>query len=121
MLRMRSSDSVRTISLNRDEVLSSIRSVAARIRHEHPEVVSIRLFGSIARGDHVGTSDADILVVLRSGTPGHPIDWIRAYYGYFRLPLPIDLLVYAENQITARLDSGDLQFNRLCDESVLLA
>ncbi len=118
MLQMRSSGSVRTISLNRDKVLSAIRSVAVRIRQDHPEVLSVRLFGSIARGDQVGTSDADILIVLRAETPGNPLEWIRTYYGYFRLPVPIDLLVYSEDQIACRLDSGDRQFTRLWTESL---
>ena len=118
MLQLRSSDSVKTIYLERDEVLSALSAVAAKIREERPEVVSVRLFGSIARGDQVGTSDADVLIVLRAGTQGNPVDWIRTYYGYFRLPVPVDLLVYNEDQVAGRLNAGDLQFTRLWTESL---
>jgi predicted nucleotidyltransferase len=118
MLKQISSDSVRTISLERDKVLSALSAVAAKIREERPEVVSVRLFGSIARGDQVGTSDADVLIVLRAGTQGDPVDWIRTYYGYFRLPVPVDLLVYGEDQVAGRLNAGDLQFTRLWTESL---
>ena len=121
MLQLRSSDFVRTISLERDEVLSALSAVAARILKERPEVVSVRLFGSIARGDQVGTSDADVLIVLRAGTQGDPIDWIRTYYGYFRLPVPVDLLVYSEDQVAGRLNAGDPQFTRLWTESLNLS
>ncbi len=81
---------------------------------------SIRIFGSIARGDQVGTSDADILIVVRSGTEGDPLRRIRSFYGYFRLPVPIDLLVYSEDQVSRLLDEKDPHFTRLWTESRLL-
>lgn len=120
MLRLRSSDSVRTISLERDEILEALSAIANRICQERPEVVSIRLFGSLARGDQVGTSDADVLIILRSGTEGDPVGWIRSYYGYFRLSVPVDILVYAEDQVAERLKEKDPQFTRLWTESISL-
>lgn len=120
MLRLRSSDSVRTISLERGEVLKALRAIAHRICQERPEVVSIRLFGSLARGDQVGTSDADVLIILRSGTEGDPVGWIRSFYGYFRLSVPVDILVYTEDQVAERLKERDPQFMRLWTESISL-
>ena len=120
MLQLKSSDSVTTIYLDRTEVLAALRDAAARIRKEHPEVSSVRLFGSVARGDHVGTSDADILIVVRAGEPGDPLAWIRAFYGYFRLAVPVDILVYSEDQIARRMQSADPQFARLWKESLEL-
>ena len=118
MLQLRSSGSVKTISLNRDEVLASLTAIAARICGEHSEVVSIRLFGSMARGDQVGTSDADVLIVLRRAEPGDPLEWIRTFYGYFLLPIAVDLLVFSEAQVADRLQSGDPWFTALWKESL---
>ena len=63
MLRERSSGSVKIISLDRDELLARLATIATRIRARHPEVREVRLFGSLARGDQTGTSDADLLIV----------------------------------------------------------
>lgn len=117
MLRLKSSDSVRTISLDRNELLKALGAIAARIHRERPEVVSVRIFGSIARGDQSGTSDADILIIVRSGTEGDPLLRMRSFYGYFRLPVPIDLLVYSEDQISRLLKEKDPHFTRLWTES----
>lgn len=118
MLRLTSYDSVTTISLEKNEVLAALRDIAAKISRERMDVVSIRLFGSLARGDHVGTSDADILIVLQGNRIDDPLDRIRSFYSYFRLPVPVDILVYSEAQIEERLQSGDPQFARLWKESV---
>ena len=118
MLQLRSSGSVKTISLDRDRVLSELKSVASRVCREHPEVASIRLFGSLARGDHVGTSDVDILIVLLGGEAGDPLERIRAYLGCFKLPVAVDLLVYTEDDVADRIRSCDPQFERLWSESL---
>lgn len=120
MLRLKSSGSVTTISVDRTEALAALRAAAVRIRDEHPEVVSVRLFGSLARGDHTGTSDADILIVLQQGLAGDPLAWIQTFYGYFSLPVPVDILVSDEAQAARRLGSGDPQFGRLWNESLNL-
>jgi predicted nucleotidyltransferase len=121
MLHLRSSGSVTTISLNTAEVLASLSAIAARIRAAHPEVLSVRLFGSVARGDQAGTSDVDVLIVLKGDESGDQLEWIRKYYSYFRLPVPVDLLVYSEAQLLDRLQSGDPWFARIFKESIGLA
>jgi hypothetical protein len=37
-----------------------------------------------------------------------------------RLPVPVDVLVYNEAQVAKRLSSGDLQFERLLNQSIEL-
>ena len=118
MLQVKSSDSVQTISVNRAEVLAALKTIASKIKAQHPEVLSVRIFGSLARGDQVGTSDVDVLIILRGTESGDPIEWIRRYYGYFRLPIPVDLLVYNEAQIEQRLQADDPGFKCLWIESL---
>ena len=120
MLQLKSSGSVKTISLNRTEVIKALEIIASRIHDEHPEVKSIRLFGSIATGDHVGTSDADILIILNREAACDFLESIRLFYGYFKLPIPVDVLVYNEDQIAKRLQSGDTEFERILGKSLEL-
>jgi predicted nucleotidyltransferase len=59
MLRVRSFDSVKIISLERDKLLTRLEQIVRKIVMERREVKEVRLFGSLARGDQVGTSDVD--------------------------------------------------------------
>ena len=77
MRLVQSCDSVTIISLQRDEILAQLRSAAQAIRAQHPEVESIRFFGSLARREETGTSDADVLIVIRRGCDsGDPLQRI---------------------------------------------
>jgi predicted nucleotidyltransferase len=78
-------DSVRIISLNRDHLLVRLREIAVQIRREQDDVEDIRLFGSLARGDATGMSNADILIVLREMTDTDPHRRILRFIGYFDL------------------------------------
>jgi predicted nucleotidyltransferase len=120
MLRQRSSGSVSIISIDRARLLRRLRAIAERIRSEHPEVAEVRVFGSIARGDHVGTSDVDVLIVLREGELGDPIERIRSFYPYFELPMGVDLLALTRDQLRRRLEMGDAFAERMGQESKAL-
>lgn len=121
MLRQKSYGSVKIISIDRDEVLARLRQSAERICAEHPEVKSVHVFGSLARGDQVGTSDADVLIVLCNGEPAEPMAQGRLFYSYFDLPIGVDVLVYTHDQVARRLQAGDAFMARIWAESQLLA
>lgn len=120
MLQQRSSGSVKIISINRDELLSRLRDVARRIYAEHPEVLSVRVFGSVARGDCVGTSDVDVLIVQKGDVGGNPLERARRFYPYFDLPIGVDLLVWTAEALAWQLHSGNAFFVRVWEESVAL-
>jgi len=82
MLQERSSGSVKIIWLDRSEVLARLHAIAHRNGEEHGEVRQVRLFGSLARGDQVGASDADVLIVLHSDTKGNFLERIQRFYSY---------------------------------------
>ena len=117
MRQQRSSGSVQIISINRDELLARLSAIAARICAEHPEVQSVRVFGSIARGDQVGTSDVDVLIVLLGTEQKDTLEQIRRFYPYFDLPIDVDVLVYTEDDIARRLQAGDPFMVRAWEES----
>jgi hypothetical protein len=120
VLQQRSSGSVRIISIDRDELLARLRDIARRLCAERPEVAEVRVFGSIARGDQVGTSDVDVLVVLEGCVSGDPIEQSRLFCTYFDLPIGVDVLVYTQGQLARRLQSGDAFVKRMWHESLAL-
>jgi len=117
MRQQRSSGSVQIISIDRDELLASLSAIAGRICAEHPEVQSVRVFGSIARGDQVGTSDVDVLIVLQGTEQKDTLEQIRTFYTYFDLSIGVDVLVYTEDHIARRLQAGDAFMTRVWKES----
>jgi len=58
------SDSVRIIWLDCETVLGQVRRAVKEMAVAHPEIERVVLFGSLARGDAVPGSDADLLIVL---------------------------------------------------------
>ena len=120
VLRTKSSASVKIISIDRDELLARLRAIAARLCAEHPEVRSVRVFGSLARGDQVGTSDVDVFIVLRGSEQPDPWAQIRKFQPYFDLPIGVDLLVFSEEQIARRLEAGDAFIAHIWQESMPL-
>ncbi len=51
---------------NLDEVKTCLKEAVGQMAGKHPEVVEVWLFGSIARGEAVPGSDADLFIVLES-------------------------------------------------------
>jgi len=50
--------------LNLDQVRACLKKAVARLAERRPEIEEVWLFGSLARGDAVPGSDADLLIVL---------------------------------------------------------
>jgi predicted nucleotidyltransferase len=121
MLREKFSDSVRIISVERDKLLARLNVIAGQIRATHPEVVEVRAFGSVARGDQTGTSDVDVMIVLQAGERGDPLERMRTFYNYFDLPVGVDLLVYAQDQVTSRLLAADEFMMRAWKDGLVLS
>jgi predicted nucleotidyltransferase len=113
-------DSVRIISLDRNDPLVRLREISARIRKEHDEVEEIRLFGSLARGDATGTSDADALIVLHESSERDPHHRILAFLPYFDLDRGTDLLVYTRAELEQQLSTSNSFLQRVWRESIVL-
>lgn len=112
-----SSGSVKTISLDRGEVISRLEKMALRLIAEKPVVAEVRLFGSLARGDQTGTSDADVLVVLHSADSQDPHRRTLAYLPYFDMERGVDLMVLTRAELEQRLADQDHLIMRILDES----
>lgn len=57
-------DSVRIIWLDQEAVFEQLRQAVKKLADEFQEIEQIVLFGSLARGDAVPGSDADLLIIL---------------------------------------------------------
>ena len=76
--------------------MARLERAAKRILDERPDVVEVRLFGSLARGEARPGSDADLLIVVRA-TDVPFVERPVAFSPYLgALGLGCDLLVYTE-------------------------
>lgn len=117
MLQQTLYNSVKIISLDRNRLLSRLRAIAKQVCAERLEVADVRVFGSIARGDHVRTNDVDVLILLYADERGDPIEQVCSFYPYFDLSIGVDLLVYTQEQLAHRLHFGDMFVKQMWQES----
>jgi len=65
MLHVKSLGSAKIISLDVENVRETLKKVARNLNKQDKNVLSVWLFGSLARGDALPGSDADIFGLLR--------------------------------------------------------
>ena len=99
MRQVISSGSVKAISLNREGVLRRLKEIVEEASRVFPEIVEVRLFGSLAKGEETGLSDADLLVVTQSGKE-NPIERMKPYFSFFsdRMDIGVDMIVATEQE-----------------------
>ncbi|MBO9326805.1 MAG: nucleotidyltransferase domain-containing protein [Roseiflexus sp.] len=114
-----SSSTVRIISLDREALLARLRAIAAQIRREC-DVEDIRVFGSLARGDATGTSDVDVLIIVRHSTEADMVRRILSFLPYFDLDRGTDLLVYIRAEPEQQLAAQNPFLHRIWRESLPL-
>lgn len=110
--------SVRVRYLDRDGVLASLRELALRLGAERPEILEIRLFGSLARGERNPFADADLLIVLDASDL--PVRERLPHYKPTRVPLPMDLTICTRSELTRELAAGNRFLRRVLAESLVL-
>lgn len=120
MLQEISSDSVISISINRPKLIEELVHAGQELCSQHAEVKSIYLFGSLARDEQVGVSDADLLVVVEKRFRGDPLEATLEYLRYFNLPVGVDLIIMGEEQIKQRLAEHDPFISKVWQEKMLL-
>ena len=98
-MRRKSSIFAKRIYMDRDKLIGALRDVAKKLKSIHPEVESVILFGSVARGDYGYKSDADILLILKKSDKGRFFERISDYIADFDAPIPVDVLPYTKDEI----------------------
>ena len=94
MQQIKSLGSAKIISLNKEIVLKEIKKIAEKIKEEEKgNILDIIIFGSIAKNNYTGTSDVDIVIILKESDLSF-IERIVKYRKYFDLDIGVDLFVY---------------------------
>lgn len=117
-MQIRWSGSVKFIYLDRQKVKDDLKKAVARLAEARPEVQRVILFGSLARGDAVPGSDADILVVLIESDK----DFLHRISDYMPsdVPISVDVFPYTEDELERMLNDGNQFVKRALSEGVLL-
>jgi len=114
-----SSTSVKIHWLDSERTIDKLRVAARQIKAQHPEVERVLLFGSLARGQAVPGSDADLLIVLSAADESF-IERIPRYLPA-RAPIGVDVFPYTQQEIDRMLVEGNPFIRRALDEGVPLA
>ena len=100
-----SSASVRVFSLDRTKTIQRIRNAMQAVKERCPEIDRAILFGSLARGDAVPGSDADVLVLLRETTLPFQERFTR--YMPRGVAMGVDLFAYTHSKLENMRASGN--------------
>ncbi len=88
----------KTIFLNKNKVLRKLIQLAKKAKVQDKNISKIVLFGSIAENNYTGTSDADILIILKE-SPEPFINRLPRYLNLFLdSPVPVDIFPYTERE-----------------------
>lgn len=113
--------SVRVFRLDRAGTLDRLRERARQLIEQRDDVLEVRLFGSLARGEaHPGT-DADLFIVVRDGAPpflDRIPDLARRLGG---VGIGCDVIAYTESEYQALLDRHDRFARAVVDDGLVLA
>jgi predicted nucleotidyltransferase len=92
--------------LDKEPVISQLREIAATLRSADTNILRIVLFGSLTDGTYTASSDADIIIVLKSSKK-RLLERIGEYiYLFIDAPLPVDVFPYTEEE------AGRVEFAR---------
>lgn len=100
-----SSASVQVFWLNREETLQRLRKAVMELTARYPEIERAILFGSLARGDAVPGSDADLLLILRESELPFPERSIR--YWPADVGVGVDVFAYTREELEALLEADN--------------
>jgi len=113
-----SSASVRVFWLNLEEAKTRLKEAALILAREHPEIEQIWLFGSLARGEAVPGSDADILILLSDSRL--PFLDRSTHYQPDSYELGVDVLAYTRSEFERMRAEGNRFIDRAMAEGICL-
>ena len=112
---------VRVFRLDRDGVVARLRERARALVERNPDVVEVRLFGSLARGDAHPGSDADLFIVLRDCDQPF-LERIPALARNFSgVGIGCDVIAYTESERVALAAPDDAFARAVLTEGITLA
>jgi predicted nucleotidyltransferase len=112
---------VRVFRLDSQAVIARLRERARSLVEHDPNVLEVRLFGSLARGEAHPGSDADLFIVLRDGAArflDRIPDLARHFIG---VGIGCDVIAYTESERIALAARHDPFACAVLEAGVLLA
>ncbi len=116
----RSSTSVKVFWLDRSRLMERLNRAVRTLGDRHPEIESIYLSGSLARGDAVpgSDSDADLLILVSHAT--EPFRDRPVCYHTTGMGVDVDVVVYTREELDALLETDNEFARRALREGVRL-
>jgi predicted nucleotidyltransferase len=120
-MQIRSSGSVRIISLDPSTIMKKLRTAAEELKKRDNNVVEIFLFGSLAKGEAVPGSDADVLIVLKKSEK-RIIDRVTDFMDSFsNLNIGVDIFPYTLEEIEEFKEEGNSLIKEMLGNKIALA
>ena len=100
MRQIRSSGSVKAIWLDRDGILRKLYDLSRETLAVFPEIMEVRLFGSLAKKEETGLSDIDIFLLIESEEE-NPIERMKPYFSFFcdKLDIAVDMITATKSEM----------------------
>jgi len=100
-----SMENITITARKREETLQRLRKAVMGLTARYPEIERAILFGSLARGDAVPGSDADLLLILRESELPFPERSIR--YWPAGAGVGVDVFAYTRKELAALLEADN--------------
>ena len=120
IVQRRSSGSVRVAFLNREAAIAELTELARSLLEQDDRVIAVGLFGSLAHGQALPSSDADVLIVLREHPQQRWMDRIPEYAAAFQgSALPVEPFPYTVEELLRMSAQPGFVQTALCDSIFL--
>lgn len=117
-IQQTSSPSVQVFWLDLNQVRTCLKKTVQEMAERHPEVEEVWLFGSLARGDAIPGSDADLMVLLSESQLSfleRPLHYQLDFCG-----VGMDVLVYTRAEAAQMQAAGNPFFQSVYREGLCL-
>ena len=104
-MQSESSNSVKITWLDRRQAIENLRRSVSELAAARPEIETVILFGSLASGDAVPGSDADLLFILSDSD--QPFSERIPHYIPSGCGIDVDVFPYTKKELEAMLAAGN--------------
>ena len=112
---------VRVFRLDSDGTLARLRQRAGALLEARADVLEVRLFGSLARGEARPGSDADVLIVLRASSVSFLDRGAELTRHFTGIGVGCDILVYTQAELARLQAQGGGLVRAVFREGLVLA
>jgi predicted nucleotidyltransferase len=89
----------KVIFLNKKKIIEKLKQLALKTKSKDKNIFKIFLFGSLVNDTYTGTSDADLIIVLKKSNLRF-LDRIPDFALLFLdLPISVDIFPYTEKEV----------------------